>query len=695
MFLSDNAVNDESQDILNRADFSRKLAEEILDWESDESIVVALFGNWGKGKTSILNIAISHIEKKTKTWRKAKRPIIIRFNPWNFSDQDSLLLSFFKQLFSAIHPYISTAKKNFKREINGLAKALGAFEKMPIFGSSIGTTRDVINLIASEETLDSLRGNVDKYFRSLKNKIIIVVDDIDRLTDREIAQIFQLIKINANFPNTIYLTAFDRDVVEMALSSESGVSGREYLEKIIQVGFDVPAVEHSLIEKYLFSYLDTALEKVNTQYWNQLRWGNFYHSGIKKLFRSIRDVKRFINSLSFNIKIVAKEINPIDFIGIEAVRVFLPKLYNSISLNKDLFTASYTASYNQNNTNEVRAQLDKIFLLDGEKYGGTARDICLQLFPQLRAVYPQHLNPIDGNVGSWRKDRRICHESTFDFYFMLGIPLGEVSIGEVREIIYLANSSDDVYSKLMQYVAQGKITRLFDWLSDVYEELSPDGAIKLGGSLIEIGDSIEEPRAAFDMGTDFRLQWLLYHTISRISDKQIRYKWFLEVLQGTESLYTAIQQVAWNVPNKNEERFVPLFDGEELGFLKNASVKKIKAFAANGKLLRARNLAEVLSWWIEWSENDKAYSNFINRVVASPQDAVHFLACFAFTGFSHTAGDYVSKKEWRLDYKRLKSLVDIGTIKRTVSLLSDEEIANLPERENFALKTLLDISKAQ
>jgi len=687
MFLSDNAVKEETQDILNRAGFSKKFAEEILHWKDDESIVIALYGDWGKGKTSILNIALSHIEQKTKTWKKVNRPIIIRFNPWSFSDQDSLLLAFFRQLFSSVHPYITTTKKTFQKEINGFAKALGAFEKTPIVGSAIGATRDVVNLIAPQETLETLRNNVDGYFKSLKNKVIIVIDDIDRLTSQEIAQIFQLVKINANFPNTIYLTAFDRNVVEMALNTENGVSGRDYLEKIIQVGFDVPAIEQTRIEKFLSLYLDEILNNADVQYWNHMRWGNFYHSGFKKLFKSIRDVKRFINSLSFNLNMVAKEINAIDFVGIEAVRVFLPKLYSSISENKELFTSRQSSSSNQKELSESRARLDEIFSLDGEH--DVAKNICLQLFPQIRSIYPQPLTAIDGNPGSWRKDRRICHEDMFDIYFVLGTPSGEVPITEVKKIISLANDSGDVISALRNYISQGKTSRLFDLLSDLYEELSENGVQVLGHSLLEVGDNIQEPRAAFDLGSDFRLQWLLYHLLSKIQDANSRYEWFLHELMSSKSLHTPALQVAWNIPTKNDT-FQPVFDDIKLAALKEASVKKIQTFSTENGFLKQKNLSEILIWWKEWSLEGEDCLRYIDNVLENPQKTVLFVSGFVVEAFSHTFGDYVSKKEWRLNFETLKKLTDIEKVRNIISLLSKEEISNLSEKEKVAIEKIMN-----
>jgi len=259
MFISDGAIKNEKEDKLNRAGFAQKLGEQILDLGNyEESKVIGIYGDWGKGKTSILNIATSHIEEISKKLKKTKRPIIFRFNPWNFSEQEVLLLAFLQQLFSSVNQRLPALKKDFQKNINGLAKALGAFESVPVVGIPLAATGKAINLIVPEESLEDLRAKIDEFFRKLECKVVVIIDDVDRLTEKEIRQIFQLVKVNANFPNTIYLIAFDRNVVEKALSAEQeGVSGRDYLEKIIQVGFDVPTIEQSRINAFLFSNLST------------------------------------------------------------------------------------------------------------------------------------------------------------------------------------------------------------------------------------------------------------------------------------------------------------------------------------------------------------------------------------------------------------------------------------------------------
>jgi predicted KAP-like P-loop ATPase len=80
--------------------------------------------------------------------------------------------------------------------------------------------------------------------------------------------------------------------------------------------------------KILCDDIDLTINGFDEKYWDEVRWGNLFHAGFKKLFPTIRDIKRYINSLRLDLEIIGKEeVNPIDFLGIEAIRVFAPDTY--------------------------------------------------------------------------------------------------------------------------------------------------------------------------------------------------------------------------------------------------------------------------------------------------------------------------------------------------------------------------------
>jgi predicted KAP-like P-loop ATPase len=238
MSHTDQPITKLAEDELGLDNFIKQLALAITKYEHVSSFVVGLYGDWGSGKTSIINMLLDTLEQN----KKENKIIVVKFNPWYFSGQDKLLEQFFDSLYINI-------KSNFE-------KIMGNSEKANKLSVSIGeSTSGLIaylkplikyivpwvpgipsqQLLSFLSTLEdfskSLQGlKTDKKFdpiekkkelnqklKQLDRKVLIVMDDIDRLTKSEILQIFQLVKSVADFDNTIYLLSFSPDVVTQSL----------------------------------------------------------------------------------------------------------------------------------------------------------------------------------------------------------------------------------------------------------------------------------------------------------------------------------------------------------------------------------------------------------------------------------------------------------------------------------------------
>ncbi|AVZ86241.1 P-loop NTPase fold protein [Acinetobacter sp. WCHA45] len=88
-FSADRPIKNLEDDLLDRADFSKNLSDAISQWKGDDSLVIALHGDWGAGKSSIKNMALSHSKKQKNS------PTIIEFSPWEWSAQDKIVQAFF------------------------------------------------------------------------------------------------------------------------------------------------------------------------------------------------------------------------------------------------------------------------------------------------------------------------------------------------------------------------------------------------------------------------------------------------------------------------------------------------------------------------------------------------------------------------------------------------------------------------
>lgn len=94
MFIFDKPIMNSEEDLLGRTSFSKKLGESIQSWTEKESLVIALYGKWGSGKSSVINLAKEHIKKSSR----GNKPTIIDFNPWLFSESNNITQHFFEEV---------------------------------------------------------------------------------------------------------------------------------------------------------------------------------------------------------------------------------------------------------------------------------------------------------------------------------------------------------------------------------------------------------------------------------------------------------------------------------------------------------------------------------------------------------------------------------------------------------------------
>ena len=370
-FIPDRAITNSNEDELNRSNFAKQLKESLSSWENEESLIISLKGKWGEGKSSVINL----LKEQFNQNKENNDPTIIEFNPWAYSNKDSMSFHFFNDIGSelkiknAVKNDGKLAKKlklysqliNVKNETKILKDIIPQFilvlgivgisanklfdwinidqkwfeNFLFIFGLVILLTQlfgGVLNKIATflelrslsfESSPQTVKKEIINHLKKRKKKLLLIIDDTDRLSQKEICEVFKLIRVNADFPNTIYLLAFDNKIIEKNLEEQKGISGKEYLKKIVQVDFNLPYTKSDKIQQYLFKELDKLIEKLPNSIHEYFKsenpyWANTYHSGYKNFFKNIRDVKRYVNSLLFNINLLHRdnvfEVNAIDLL---------------------------------------------------------------------------------------------------------------------------------------------------------------------------------------------------------------------------------------------------------------------------------------------------------------------------------------------------------------------------------------------
>lgn len=711
MFKPDQPIRSHEEDILGRASFAQSLANAILSYKEKDSIVIGLFGAWGSGKTSISNMALEHIDLVSKNKTDGEKPIVIRFNPWNFSDQNQLITQFFKQLSVVLNrPDYGADAKKAGEKLETYAKFFSPLKLIPEIGQYAQIAKDVLQTTGNaakslgehkETNLDEIRKELNDLLGKQPHKIVVVIDDIDRLNNMEIRQIFQLVKSLGDFPNTIYLLAFDKNVVINALKKVQEGSGIEYLEKVVQIPFEIPLISKQEVEHLLFSQLDELIKDIPENKWDQTYWGNTYHSGLKYFFRNIRDVTRYINSLRFSFEMIKDDVNPIDFFAITAIQVFAPEVYYGIRDNKDIFSGVSDSAYRRNDSAREQAikRCDEIIGRVNEPSQEILKDFLKRLFPKLESIYGDTHYGNDW-WGNWRRDCRICSPDIFDIYFRLSLLKGEITQSEIETILSLGNDPDAFAEALLKLNEDGKIIRFLERLEDYTRSDIPEENIEpIITVLMDIGDFFPEgDSGVFGTNTPIKLLRLFYQLGHRFDSHEIRFGIFKRAMEkATRSLYTIVDEVGvqgqqhgkYGAESPEPEKKQTV-NSEQLEELEKIACEKIENLAENGRLAKQEHLLPILFMWKEWGQRDKI-NNFVDNMIKNDDGLIDFIASFLNESVSYGIyTDHVAETHWHINIESIEKFVEIGEIEpRIRKIYSSSDFEQLDDQKKLAIKTFL------
>ena len=465
MISPDLPITKSTEDKLNRGAFAKSLAKTISHYSFPSSFTIGLYGEWGSGKTSLVNMVLEAVEDIDNN------AIILRFNPWLCTDPKQLITQFFKQMATAIKLKKPKAEKAWEL-IDQYADVFDAASLIPVAGAIISAAGKTLAKEANdrvEQRTKDLQESKNQIVNKMKEeniKIIVSIDDIDRLSEEEIIAIFQLVKALADFPNTVYLLAFDYDVVVHALSKVQYGDGKEYLEKIIQMPFEIPAPSITNIHEALFSKLHSILGEIPEERWAKATWAELFQFGLKNYIKSIRDVIRYTNVFLLKYELLKDETDPVDLLGLTSLQVFEPSLYSKLPSYKDILCGSnYSYSYEQQKSDEEKVKQTISLLIPNDKTmanRNAANNILGILFPRTKTV-----TGISYSIGRSYSHRdfiinnNIAAPECFDRYFALALENDAIPTSVIKHLIY--QSSENEFTKeIIQLYQEGKIIRLLE-----------------------------------------------------------------------------------------------------------------------------------------------------------------------------------------------------------------------------------------
>jgi len=728
---ADVPIKASDQDLLRRVSFAERIAIILSELTLEEGRVFAVRGQWGAGKTSLKNLVIEQLasRKGSADW--------MDFNPWQWGDGEAIAKALFQQIADKIGGALSSkaAKRAamFRRYGSTLTGSAGSVKKLGANAPLINlvlTNASVVALAASigwslpeaatvarwiigvsialqvvqwlllyfgkdrwAEPVDKIRADLESSLRVADKPLVIFVDDIDRLEPDQIRSLIRQIKVNANLPNIVFVLLFQPSIVERALDPIANGQGREFLKKIVQANFDLPAVPKSVVHSIMTKDLDRLMGTyaVAENGFEVVRWGNALVGAIQPYVENLRDARRYVSSVAMHLPLhtgrQVMEVNVVDFLVLEALRVFEPDLHSAIFRNRDLFLQSGRFPGDRADDDNRNQIIEQIASLDPQRQSH-AEAAMKQLFPKTEWAFSgAHYG--DEWLTPWNSAKRVCTARYFPRYFELQTPQGEMSENEFSDLLNISGDGQLLSEAIKDLESRELLSSLASRLNDCVQTLPTATASVLLPAMFEVAQKLVGHNA-----TPFGSPWTsAWRAISWYIDRlpiDERGALTLAAFRSSKALSVAATIIHLNDPESQEEgsRIEPKLEKETVEEMKAEWVRQIRERAAMpDKLLEDSDLGSLLYRWRDYTNDLDEPRNWVQATVQTDESFVTILKRLMTTGTSHTMGDFVSQRVDSIQLDTIEDFLGIATAQRRLATL-------LPPTDELGRRAVDALAKA-
>ena len=597
-FDPDRPLDGRDQDRLGRRLFAESIAQDILAAPAESGFTVAVVGEWGSGKTSVLNMVADSLRASEDS------VAILHFNPWLFSRADDLMTRFFSELGAQLGQHEYLGLKNVADSFAGLVESLAPLAPVPAASWVARLFGWITRTATRPRSLFERRRDLTGALGSSGSRIVVLIDDIDRLEAGEIREVMRLVRLTSDFPNLIFLLAFDRHRVAKALGDNGG-EGRQYLEKLVQVSHDVPVANKATLTEMLIEGLNRLIDARGLGEPDDEVWAHVLYDVLRPLLGNPRDVKRYLNSLAVTLDVVGQEVALADLLGLEAIRILRPSAFEDLRAHGDFLAMSdseaqlyRTAEDRERDSQELRN------IVEHAAGDGTVIQSALRtLFPE---AHDAAFGSYDGSAhssGVRRRERRVASAPVLQTYLQAAVGEGALHSREVRELVD-ALAGEAKLSGLLDSFDDQRLEEALERLGDYEQDFSID-AVRAAIPVLanRMGRLSSHAAGPFRVAPRWQASLLIRRLLRRAGDQQTLATIIRGVLDRVDSLSASFALVS-SVGHRGSmgQRLVSAADAAEV---EEQLVRRLEA-ATSEELADEWDLSFITRQALSWLEGEES-----------------------------------------------------------------------------------------
>ena len=311
----DEPIAYENNDLLHYAELARSLSCSIRQKSFPNSYSIGINSPWGTGKSSFLNLLKLNLKKVSDV-------IVVDFNARSSANVNCIQMDFLSILATTLSPFHTGMKSVMKDYMEALSVLAD--------GTSWGKFLGLIHIKDATDSRARLQDGIEK----INKKIVVFIDDLDRLTCEEILEVLKLITKNAAFLNTVFITAYDKDYINCILEKNLYVPQKQnFSDKYFSMEIALPEGNQQIRSTLLLKELTKLSQKgvitacKENDFQQSFMTISMY---VERYLQSLRDVKRFLNTFCASYLPIQHEVYFEDVLMISLLRFARKELYDLI-----------------------------------------------------------------------------------------------------------------------------------------------------------------------------------------------------------------------------------------------------------------------------------------------------------------------------------------------------------------------------
>ena len=250
---------------------------------------IGIFSKWGFGKTTLMTM----VQQKIRAESSIKT---LWFNPWRYNEKELIWKALITELYSEIARDDKITVEFLSRAVEKVTNFTGAFAGKAELGTKFFDLFRLEPQFLNE--MEHFTNKLINEYVGAHGKLVIFIDDLDRCLPENAIKVLEAIKLFFDDSRCVFIIGLDKSIIERGIHTiydeKIGMSGIDYLEKIIQLPFNVPAVTDENIGHFILTLCD---EPTKNAVWEVIKHGSDNNP---------RRIKRF-----FNIFNILKKISPV------------------------------------------------------------------------------------------------------------------------------------------------------------------------------------------------------------------------------------------------------------------------------------------------------------------------------------------------------------------------------------------------